>query len=60
MTFHTIKIRSNIKHQISSRQSNNVAFAHQIHSASPCSSVTALRFSFTVADNVAFAQSVLR
>src|SRR6218665_2466775 len=62
VTFHTIKIRSNIKHQITSRQSNTRAFAHQILSASPCSSVSssAPRFSYTAADNVDFAQIVLR
>jgi len=62
VTFHTIKIRSNIKHQITSRQSNTMAFAHQILSASPCSSVSssAPRFSSTAADNVVFALIVLR
>src|SRR6218665_1939135 len=62
VTFHTIKIRSNIKHQITSRQSNTRAFVHQILSASPCSSVSssAPRFSFTAADNVDFAQIILK
>ena len=62
VTFHTIKIRSNIKHQIISRQSNTRAFSHQILSASPCSSVSSSgpRFSSTAADNVDFAQIVLR